>query len=274
MTTGRRGLATDLMLRNTFIHLPGVGPKSERSLWDRGFLDWRDIAGGRRPRSIGVARWDELKREIDASEAALLARDVKFFENRMHSSETWRFYHVFSDKVAFLDIETTGLGGLEAQVTVVGVYDGNEVRQFVDGVDLEAFEEFMDPFTLLVTYNGRCFDIPVLRNRFRRAHLERKGHIDLRYVFAAHGFTGGLKGIEKRLGISRPDGVAGMDGYAAVVCWLRYRNGCPEYLDMLKQYNAEDTKNLKPLAEIACAIAKQKLVTGTPLMEIGDRHGG
>lgn len=254
------------MLRHTFIHLPGVGAKTERSLWDRGFLDWRDVAGGKRPRSWGVARWDQMKLEIESSEKALSARDAKHFESRMPSSETWRFYEAFADRAAFLDIETTGLGGLEARITVVGVYDGREVRQFVEGIDIDGFEEFIEPFTLLVTYNGRCFDVPVLRNRFRRAHLERKGHIDLRYVFAAHGFTGGLKGIEKRFGISRPDEVAGMDGYAAVICWLRYCNGCAEYLDILKRYNAEDTRNLKPLAEIACAFARQKLVTGTPLM--------
>jgi hypothetical protein len=28
------------MLRNTFIHLPGVGTVRERALWERGILDW------------------------------------------------------------------------------------------------------------------------------------------------------------------------------------------------------------------------------------------
>ena len=28
------------MLRNTFIHLPGVGTVRERELWERGILDW------------------------------------------------------------------------------------------------------------------------------------------------------------------------------------------------------------------------------------------
>ena len=28
------------MLRNTFIHLPGVGTHRERTLWKQGILDW------------------------------------------------------------------------------------------------------------------------------------------------------------------------------------------------------------------------------------------
>ena len=28
------------MLRNTFIHLPGVGAHRERTLWKQGILDW------------------------------------------------------------------------------------------------------------------------------------------------------------------------------------------------------------------------------------------
>ncbi|MBI5527645.1 MAG: ribonuclease H-like domain-containing protein [Deltaproteobacteria bacterium] len=262
------------MLRNTFIHLPGVGPKTERSLWDIGYIEWQDVANRPRPRTWGAARWDDLKARVGESEAALLARDAQYFERRLHASETWRIYRFFSDKAAFVDIETTGLSGPDAQITVVGVYDGNDVHQFVEGIDLEKFQEFIEPFELLVTYNGKCFDIPILRNRFRRAHLERKGHIDLRYVFAAQGFSGGLKGIEKRLGIARPGEVAQMDGYAAVICWFRYCQGQTEYLDLLRQYNAEDTRNLKPLAETACVMARQKLVTGTPLMEGANSDGG
>ena len=29
-----------VMLRHTFIHLPGIGPHRERKLWDQGILDW------------------------------------------------------------------------------------------------------------------------------------------------------------------------------------------------------------------------------------------
>ncbi|MGO9920508.1 MAG: hypothetical protein ACLQIB_38180, partial [Isosphaeraceae bacterium] len=37
---GRLGRASAVifMLRNTFIHLPGVGPQRERALWDQGIL--------------------------------------------------------------------------------------------------------------------------------------------------------------------------------------------------------------------------------------------
>ncbi len=28
------------MIRNTFLHLPDIGPRRERTLWMRGILDW------------------------------------------------------------------------------------------------------------------------------------------------------------------------------------------------------------------------------------------
>ena len=28
------------VIRNAFIHLPGIGPQRERTLWERGILDW------------------------------------------------------------------------------------------------------------------------------------------------------------------------------------------------------------------------------------------
>ena len=31
------------MLKNTFIHIPGIGPKTEQRLWDSGTHNWEDF---------------------------------------------------------------------------------------------------------------------------------------------------------------------------------------------------------------------------------------
>jgi hypothetical protein len=179
-------------------------------------------------------------------------------------------YEEFACDAAYIDIETSGAGRMHEQVvTVIGVYDGAELRQFIHGKNTGDFIEFIKRFKLLVTYNGKAFDIPMLHSRWAGARLDRVGHIDLRYVYAAMGFKGGLKGIEKALGIERPDGVDGMDGYAAVICWQRYLKGRQKYLDVLLKYNAEDVRNLKPLAEMACLMARQRLLSGFRRVEPG-----
>jgi uncharacterized protein YprB with RNaseH-like and TPR domain len=124
---------------------------------------------------------------------------------------------------------------------------------------MHKFVPFIRGFDLIVTYNGRAFDLPMINYRFPEARLDSVGHIDLRFVFAELGYKGGLKGIEKALGIVRPEGIAGMDGYAAVICWRRYLKGRAKHLEMLLRYNAEDVKSLKPLAEMACAMARERL---------------
>ena len=31
------------MLRHTFCHIPGIGPKTERDLWRAGFTSWQEL---------------------------------------------------------------------------------------------------------------------------------------------------------------------------------------------------------------------------------------
>jgi hypothetical protein len=98
----------------------------------------------------------------------------------------------------YFDVETTGLaGGTGTLVFLVGVGrfldDSFEVRQFfLPGpadeptmLDLLG-EELQARPCFLVSYNGRCFDAPLLQTRFmlqrRRLPLDRWPHLDLLYA--------------------------------------------------------------------------------------------
>jgi len=61
------------------------------------------------------------------------------------------------------------------------------------------------------------------------------------------GLSGGLKPIEKEIGIERdrPD----LSGRDAVRLWREYERGDDDALDTLVSYNREDTKNLRTLAD-------------------------
>ena len=95
---------------------------------------------------------------------------------------------------AFLDTETTGLaGGAGTYAFLIGVgymtAEGFRLRQFFmrDFEDepsvLAALDRCLADFDVLITYNGKSFDQPLLENRFcmsRRRHpFDRMHHLDL-----------------------------------------------------------------------------------------------
>jgi uncharacterized protein YprB with RNaseH-like and TPR domain len=98
------------------------------------------------------------------------------------------------EDLAFLDTETTGLaGGTGTCAFLVGVGritpDGFRVRQFFmrdyaeEASLLAALDLHLKQFRVLVTYNGRTFDQPLLETRYRlnraRPPFARMEHLDL-----------------------------------------------------------------------------------------------
>ncbi len=113
---------------------------------------------------------------------------------------------------------------------------------------LDALEE-LESHPLIVTYNGASFDMPMIRSRLH-CELFNHVHIDLRFPLHRLGFSGGLKNIEKRLGIDRSGRTQGLDGWDAVRLWHEYRSGNQEALELLLEYNQEDIVNLEPLMQL------------------------
>ena len=143
------------MLRNTFIHIPGVGIQRERMLWQQGILDWNGFLAaaeqGRLPQGIYESALPMVRRSIDA----IAGGDAGFFHALLPRREAWRLYPEFADRALFLDIETTGLAARYDQVTVIGALGGGRLALFVRGINLDEFPAYVAQFPLLVTFNGR-----------------------------------------------------------------------------------------------------------------------
>jgi uncharacterized protein YprB with RNaseH-like and TPR domain len=249
------------MLKRTFIHLAGVGYRSEAHFWRQGLATWEDFMAARRIRGLSQSRFDWLKNELTGSLEHL--EDATYFADRLQAAEHWRLFQHFRPRTAYLDIETTGTVWPGLLVTVVGLYDGQKMRQFVQGYNLKKFPEVISEFDLLVTFNGTQFDLPVLKAYFPGLNLPQ-AHVDLRFLMARLGFKGGLKKIEPRFGIRRPKAVNGMDGYMAVLLWQRYQRGEKGALDLLLSYNREDVVNLEVLMDGAYRMERERLFPTGP----------
>ncbi|MFZ5571086.1 MAG: ribonuclease H-like domain-containing protein [Thermodesulfobacteriota bacterium] len=247
------------MLQNSFLHIPGIGLKTEEKLWQAGLTEWRQavVPGGFPiPVRKRLLFTDCLHESMDQ----LRNRNLLFFERRMPSFAHWRFFMEFREETAFLDIETDGLDSENGMITTIALYDGRRLRHYVNGHNLEAFPGDLRGYKLLVTYNGKCFDIPFIERYFRiRIH---QAQIDLRHVLAGLGFKGGLKRCEAALGIHR--GVLkDVDGWIAPLLFQEYRrNRNAAALETLLAYNMADAINLEALM----VIAHNRHIEGTPFV--------
>jgi uncharacterized protein YprB with RNaseH-like and TPR domain len=230
------------MLRHTFCHLPGIGAKTERRLWDAGYTTWEAVLAPEPSRAAPPGRLPAAP--LRDSLAHYERRNPAWFGGLLPAAQSWRLYHDFRDSCAFLDIETTGMLGW-GHVTAIALYDGRSVRHYVHGVNLADFVGDVAEYRLLVSYNGKCFDVPFLERTF--SVRLNQAHIDLRHVLRALGLRGGLKSCERQLGLCRP-GMEEVDGYVAVLLWHEYqRRRDPRALDSLLAYNIQDAVNLETL---------------------------
>lgn len=163
----------------------------------------------------------------------------------------------------YIDTETTGLsGGTGNLAFMVGVarFTGEhrlEVRQFVlasfaaEPRMLRELFDWVGPNAVLVSYNGKCFDVPLLATRLK---LHRVGgdpgllrHLDLMYgvrrAYRGHWPDCRLQTAEKRLlDLHRKDDLPGSEAPAAWQAWLR--RATTSQLVRVMAHNYQDVASL------------------------------
>ena len=236
------------MLEHTFCHLPSCGPKTEAKLWDNNVRHWDDVFESDID-CITPAKLERYRQVLEESRARFQERDAAYFNQVLPSNQLWRGFADFQDSVAYIDIETTGTMDDWDHITTIALYDGKQVKTYVHGQNLDEFEADIAAYKAIVTFNGKSFDVPIIERQFRMRMDQL--HIDLRFVLKSLGYSGGLKAIEKQLGLYRA-GLEGVDGMFAVVLWHDYVNRDYEpSLQTLLAYNVEDVINLETLAVYA-----------------------
>ena len=237
-----------MRVENSFVPVRGVGEKTEKRLWRDGVTDWacfeergREVLNGR--------RGDRVVSYIDKARDALDAGDAAFFGKTLPDGEIWRMYRNFDDKACFFDIETTGLSPERNVVTTASFHIDGETTTLVRGDDLTSgnVRGILGDASLVVSYNGKRFDAPFVETNLG-VEFDLP-HVDLMYPCRRVGLTGGLKTVEKTLGVGRKEEVDDVDGREAVRLWHAYEDGDTDALERLIEYNRYDAENLRAVLD-------------------------
>ena len=134
---------------------------------------------------------------------------------------------------AYLDIETSW----EKTITIIGIYRPGEgtTQLIAPEITRENLLQALEGAERLFTYNGSGFDLPVIRQWLGIDLSSHIPHRDLMYDCRKRKLTGGLKGVERTLGIHRD--TEGVDGLQAMRLWAAYQTGDREALELLLRYN-------------------------------------
>jgi uncharacterized protein len=172
---------------------------------------------------------------------------------------------VETHRILAFDTETTGLaGGTGTRAFMIGAGDwrdgGLRIRQLLmttmgaEQAMLQEFGRWLEPATVLLSYNGKCYDRPLLSTRYTLARLPDpllgRAHIDL-----LHPVRRRYRGIwencrlataeRQLLGVVREDDLPGAQAPAA---WLEYlRGGSAAKLRKVGDHNAQDLRSLSGL---------------------------
>lgn len=176
-----------------------------------------------------------------------------------------RMEPVAASRILAFDTETTGLaGGTGTRAFMIGAADWRNgelrIRQLLmttlaaEQAMLAEFSRWLADDTVLLSYNGKSYDRPLLSTRYTLARLPDpvigRAHIDLLHP-ARRRWRGvwencRLATIERQvLGVIREDDLPGSEAPAA---WLSYlRGGSAEKLRRVGHHNAQDLRSLTDL---------------------------
>lgn len=232
------------MIQNTFCHLAGIGAVSEQKIWDAGIHRWDDLE---KPGvDLPPKRLERIRALLADSQREYENGNPNYFADLLPSNQHWRLYGDYKDAAAYLDIETTGLEPSD-HITTIALYDGRDIRHYVRGQNLDDFKKDIQKYKVIVTYNGKTFDVPVIESEL--GIKIGQAHLDLRYSLKSLGYGGGLKQCERTLGYDRGK-LKSVDGYMAVLLWREYRKTRDQrVLDTLLAYNIEDVLSLEALSK-------------------------
>lgn len=247
------------MLNHSFAHIPSVGLSTEKRFWSNGLSTMEEFLQSP-PAFLSAVRQQTINRHIHFALEKIQKGDAGYFSENLPAGEQWRIFREYQHSTAYIDIETTGLGNYGDIISTIALYDGCRIRYYINGKNLDEFRHDIMEYQVIVTYNGKTFDVPFIERYL--GFSMKQAHLDLRYILKGLGYSGGLKSCERQLGIGRTGGLQDMDGFFAVLLWEDYiKKRNEQSLETLLAYNIQDVLSL----EYLMIEAYNRKIAGIPL---------
>lgn len=233
------------ILEQSLCLLQGVSPEAEIRL-----------------RRAGVATCAQLAAEAERYFSANHAQRIRdsyseWQEARANGLVDWEVNHLptghrvralwdYWEDALFYDIETDGMSAA-SKITCISTTINGLARSFWRGFNLQDFLAEWAAAKILVSFNGKRFDTPIVCKTFGLSAVPAQ--IDLMVEAAHYGYRGGLKAIERKFGFVRREGECA-DGKDAIMLWSEYsQTHSDELLRKLLEYNQADVAALTDLSK-------------------------
>ncbi len=226
--------------------LDGISSNTEIAMRSRGYLTIKllyenaDIL-------FGEKHAERIKQSYQYINKAIMFDRVDILLNNISCGYRARILHDYYDQALFFDIETDGIGP-NSEITIISACLNGEMNTYVKDENLYDFIEIFDRAKILVGFNSKHFDTPLVSSRFKFTTLPAQ--IDLMHEAGHYGYKGGLKAIEKMIGYKRKNS-EGVTGEDAVSLWHSYKaSKNRDFLNQLIAYNQEDVYSLIKLYHV------------------------
>ena len=255
----RRRLLSDLKF------LSGIGPAREKALKQQGYHTIEALAAHPKWRKSA----GEFLRLVDSKDVPKLQRRLRRSLPKSHPLSHYLAGFCQDKDFAIVDIETLGLFG--RPIILVGLADvtkrGVRTRQFLvrdiseEACALWEFTSRLGEGSAFVSFNGRCFDLPFIRERMAYYGLSsldvfENPHFDvLHFARRALGdklANCRLETVEKYMGIRRGVNIPGALVPEFYDSYQRSGNVGP--LVAIVEHNKQD---LVTLAQLFCSLYKE-----------------
>ena len=225
--------------------LDGVSPEAEVRFRSAGVLTCRQLAD-EAGRYFSATHAERVRISFAEMSKAISCGLADWFVTHLPVGHRVRALLHFLSDVTFYDIETNGMSAT-SQITCITTLKGGNFQTFVREQNLIDFLEVWSSTRILVGFNSKRFDTPMILRRFGLSDVPAQ--IDLMDEARYWGFHGGLKSIEHAIGFSRV-GEGCADGAEAVKLWNDYvQRDSDHALRQLLAYNREDVRALWHLAK-------------------------
>ena len=232
------------ILDQSLCMLQGISPEVEIRLRRAGVMSCAQLAA-EAERYFSVNHAQRIRASYEEWKMARVHGLVDWEVNHLPVGHRVRALQEHWDNALFYDIETDGTMAA-SNITCISTLRNGRTCSFWRGHNLSDFLAEWATAKILVSFNGKRFDTPIVCKAFGLTSVPAQ--IDLMNEATHYGYRGGLKVVEKKFGFVRKEEGC-TDGKDAIRLWNEYsKTHSVKVLSELLEYNQADVTALVTLA--------------------------